>query len=70
MQKETENHVSVLDSLQTKIIGKGQSRVKQILQLINQFLCGSDYYVSRTSTVELPSYCWLDILCSIPDMSS
>lgn len=70
MQKETENYASVSDSLQTKIIGKGQSREKQILQLINQFSCGSDDYVSRTSAAELPSDCWLGILCSIPDMSS
>lgn len=48
MQKETEKYAGALDSLQTKIIGKGQIRVQQILQLIREFLCSANYYSLKT----------------------
>lgn len=68
MQKETEKYAGALDSLQTKIRGKGQIRVKQILQLIREFLGGANYYSLKTRMTEhlMPSEHWLDILCFIP----
>lgn len=48
MQKETEKYSSALDSLQTKIVRRGQIRVKQNFQPVREFLYWANYYSPKT----------------------